>query len=119
YERVVASTRAALNEDANFYGRSESLQRNVPPMLKEFSSATDAFIRMTAALSQADDAPEAAESFRASGEHARELSFRLWSTIDAELDELLAHRIDAFKARRVRGLSLTALAVLSAIGFMA
>ena len=38
--------------------------------------------------------------------------------MDTELDGLLVHRIDYFKTRRVRSLSLTAFAALAAIGFV-
>jgi len=35
-DRTVSSAQTALNEDANFYGTSESLHRRIPPALQEF-----------------------------------------------------------------------------------
>lgn len=117
-DRIVTSTRTALNEDVNFYGISESLQRNIPPSLDEFSAATGEFIRMTSTLSQSDHAPDSAQNFLAAGERARKASFRLWSAMDKELDGLLVRRIDYFKTRRTKSLSLTGFAALAAIGFV-
>jgi PAS domain S-box-containing protein len=117
-DRVVASTRTALNEDVNFYGQSESLQRKIPPLLDDFVAATEEFIRMTSALSHSDRAPEVSDAFHAAGERARGASFRLWSAMDQELDGLLVRRIDHFKTRRAASLGLTALAALAAIGLV-
>jgi PAS domain S-box-containing protein len=118
-DRVLSSVRTSLNEDRNFNGRSESLQRSIPPILDEFSAATEAFIQMTLTLSRADSvSPETANAFHAAGERAQEVSFRLWNALDKELDVLLAARIDSFKTRRARSLILTALAALAACGLV-
>jgi signal transduction histidine kinase len=117
-DRVMTSTKTALNEDVNFYGRSESLQRNIPPALDEFAAVADEFIRMTLVLSQSDHALGTADAYRAAGERARRASFRLWNSIEKELDGLLAHRIEYFESQRTRSLILTAFAVLAALGLV-
>jgi PAS domain S-box-containing protein len=117
--RVLASVNTSLNENRNSDRRSESLQRTIPPLLDEFSAATQAFIEMTATLSVGDSvSPETARAFRAAGERAQEVSFRFWKALDRELDVLLAARIDAFKTRRGRSLILTALAAAGAFGLV-
>jgi signal transduction histidine kinase len=117
-DRVVTSTRTALNEDQNFYGRSESLQRNIPPLLAEFANAADTFIAAIAALDETDHSAETLDRFRAAGELARRASFTLWRAADQELDVLLAHRIQYYRARRASSLILTAFAITAAVGFV-
>jgi methyl-accepting chemotaxis protein len=49
-DRVSGSVHTALNEDANFYGTSESLQRKMPPGVDAYATATRAFVEMTLRL---------------------------------------------------------------------
>jgi hypothetical protein len=50
-------TPPALNEDQNFYGRSDSLQRSVLPALEQFIAAADAFITLTARAAETASPP--------------------------------------------------------------
>jgi two-component system NtrC family sensor kinase len=117
-DRVVSSTRTSLNEDANFYGSSESLIRNSPGLLDEFSSAAEAFIDATVRLSEADDVEDGMIELHAVGERARHASFTLWNVANDELDVLLQRRIDHYTSRRAWSLTVVALAVLAAVGFV-
>ncbi len=45
-DRVNASAQTALNEDANFYGISPSLQKRLPPLLQSNAAAVEAFIQL-------------------------------------------------------------------------
>ena len=117
-DRIVSSTRTALNEDPNFYGRSDSLQRNVPPALDRFAKAADAFIELTAHAAFTTHSEQDARELREAGERVRRASFELWKVADRELDVLLQTRIEYYEYRRLRSLSLTAMAVMAAIGLV-
>ncbi|MBC8001072.1 MAG: PAS domain S-box protein, partial [Opitutaceae bacterium] len=118
-DRVVASAQTALNEDANFYGLSDSMHRRIPPALKEFTAAAEEFIRLTASLGEADHAGRPSQEYLEAGSRARDASFALWRIADGELDELLSKRIHYYRARRDRSLILTAFALMAAISFVA
>ena len=117
-DRVVGSTRAALTEDVNFYGTSPSLQRRVPPALKEFSSAAENFIGLVSQLGEAGRPAMAPAEFVAAGARARQASFALWKVATQESDVLLETRIDYYRNRRARSLVLTALALTAAVSFV-
>lgn len=117
-DRVNDSTRTALTEDANFYGTSETLQRRVPPLLKEFSEASDTFIRLVSKLSETDHPAVTTTDFLAAGTRARAASFALWKVADEEVDGLLTRRIDYYRGRRARSLIITALALTAAVSFV-
>jgi len=118
-DRVIGSTHTALNEDANFYGTSESLHRRVPPVLQEFTAAAETFIEMTSRLSRTDGPNISAADFIAAGTRARTASFALWRTSDEELGVLLSSRIHYYQVRRAKSLILTGLALVAAISFVA
>lgn len=118
-DRVIGSTRTALNEDSNFYGASESFQRRIPPVLEEFSNAARSFIELVAAAGRSEEAKPASAEFLKAGFKARELSFKLWKTSDEELGVLLKKRIHYYQSRRTRSLSLTGLALVAAVLFVA
>lgn len=116
--RVVGSARTALNEDANFYGTSPSLQKRLPPPLRELSESAESFIGLLQRLSGEEIPAVPQGEFMAAGLRAREASFALWKIADEELDVLLGARIDYYRARRARSLLLTAFALVAAIGFV-
>jgi signal transduction histidine kinase/CheY-like chemotaxis protein/HPt (histidine-containing phosphotransfer) domain-containing protein len=117
-DRIVGSTHTALMEDQNFYGPSESLQRNVPPLLAEFTQASQEFIDLTQRLAASDGLQTQPEEFLAAGAKARQASFDLWKTADDQLDVLLGSRIAHFRSRRAKSLCLSALAFAAAISFV-
>src|SRR5262245_621640 len=65
--RVVNSTQTALNEDQNFYGASDSLQRRLPAALEEFNQAAQQFIELTVHLSEAEQPALTPAQFLAAG----------------------------------------------------
>jgi PAS domain S-box-containing protein len=117
-DRIVGSTQTALNEDANFYGVCESLQKRVRPALAEFQKKAEAFIEVTKGLSDRETAGVTALQFAAVGMQAHTESFRLWKTAKEELNGLLDKRIHYYRMRRARSLFLTALALMAAVGFV-
>ena len=112
-DRIVGSTRTALNEDDKFYGVRLALQTNVPPALTEFSTAATEFIRLMTQLAESERTVVTAEQFLAAGAKARAASFRFWHTARRELDGLLQERIGHYTRARSRAVALVAFALLA------
>ncbi len=109
-DRVNASTRTSLNEDRNFHGVSESLQRRVPPLLTEYFTATETFLRLLQKV--LDSGTVTPEEFVRYGTRVRLASFRLWDVSAAELDTLIQRRIEHLQHVRFLGGSATAATLL-------
>src|SRR5262249_24310940 len=103
-DRISSSLQTALNEDANFYGRSDTLQAKAPPALQDYRNDTETFIKLTKPLVDAESVDVTAEEYLEAGNQARATSFKLWRMADEELDKLLQKRIEAYQHNR--GLSL-------------
>jgi methyl-accepting chemotaxis protein len=109
-DRIDADVQTALNEDANFYGRSPSLQSDLPPALKNYDDAVAGLLEVVT-QSTTDSASFNAQAFSVAATKAREASFHLWSTAAKELDVLLDKRIQHYEKSRAVSLGLTALAM--------
>jgi PAS domain S-box-containing protein len=117
-DRIVGSMQTALNEDANFYGVSETFQRRVRPALAEFQKKAQAFIDVTKGLSDRETAGISPLQFAAAAMQAHSESFKFWTIAREELDGLLDKRMHHYRIRRARSLILTGLALLAAVGFV-
>jgi len=117
-DRTAGSVQTALNEDANFYGVSPSLQRRVPAALNDYVHSANFFINLTSHLQQAETNQISAEDYLQAGRQARRASFRLWSVASEEIDHLLDARMAWYKARRTKSLMVTACALLAAVSFV-
>jgi methyl-accepting chemotaxis protein len=113
-DRIVADGETSLNEDANFYGPSESLARTLTPALGAYASATTGFV---AALDDAVKKRGRADFGPAltSGIAAQTASVHLWRTAAAELDTLLQLRIRHYQSARLRALGVSGLAWAGAL----
>jgi len=109
--RVRASISTALIEDANCYGTSESLQRNMPRALDRYVADTEAFVQLIVHAAEPDAARVTPDEFEAAGNRARDASFSLWNTAVEELNQLLETRIAAYERNRIVALALTAVAL--------
>ena len=113
-DRIVADAETSLNEDANFYGASETLSRSLRPALATYAGATTAFVdALDAAVKKrgkADFAPAVA-----AGIASQQASFGLWRAAAGELDTLLQLRIRHYEAARLRALGVTGLAWAGAL----
>ena len=90
--RVKSSLATSLNEDANFYGVSPTLAKGIGPANEEFLRTTADFIALVRRA--AGEQPDLdAAAFVAAGLKARDASFSLWNKSVAELDKLLATRV--------------------------
>ena len=117
--RIVASTESALNEDANYYQTSPSLQARVPAALKSYVAATDALIRLASQVAESQSSNVSDKEFLAAGAKAQDESFRYWLVMDTELDGLLTNRINYYVNHRTKGLIVAACALLAALTFVA
>jgi methyl-accepting chemotaxis protein len=113
-DRVAGDAQTSLNEDPNFYGTSESLQRKLPPAVKDYVEASEAFRALVARIATEDAPGVTPEALEGAGARAREASFALWRTAADELDLLLDHRVGAYRNDRTKGLILTAVVSLLA-----
>ncbi len=116
--RIANSIQTSLREDPNFYGTNESLQKRVPPALKEYSAAAVEFIRLTRRFVDSEDPGISADEYLAAGRKARDASFTLWRIAAEELDALLQSRIEAYQFRRAKSLLVAIGALLAAVGFV-
>ena len=112
YSRILADTQTALNEDPNFYGTSPSLAPRLTAGLENYKAATEPFIAMLNNISAG--AAISHDEFMATGEKALDAAFRYWEVCAAELDVLLAVRIDDYKTKRTTMLLATGLALVLA-----
>ncbi|MEY4190657.1 MAG: hypothetical protein RIR17_1393 [Planctomycetota bacterium] len=109
-DRVMSSLETAMNEDNNFYGKSESLHKNIPGPMEKFKKSGDNFIKLLGTLKDANLSMVNPQVIQA-GNEALEDSFGLWDVCSSELEVLLDKRINKFKNDRLYSLLLSALAL--------
>ena len=109
-DRIFASIETALNEDNNFYGKSESLHKNIPSPTEKLKKSTDNFVKLLANI-KPEQFTKADLKILEAGSEALEDSFILWDICSIELEELLNKRIAKFKYDRFYSLLLSALAL--------
>jgi len=116
-DRIVVDVQTGLNEDAGFYGISESLQRNLPPAVKDYEAANEKLLAVLDRLVKSGPRGDLAE-LCATAAIAREASFRLWRAAVPELDNLLKARVKDRERAQSLGLIATG-AALSLSGLFA
>lgn len=109
-DRVMSSLETAMNEDNNFYGKSESLHKNIPAPMEKFKKSGDNFIKLLGTLKDANLSMVNPQVIQV-GNEALEDSFGLWDVCSSELEVLLDKRINKFKNDRLYSLLLSALAL--------
>ncbi|NUN06952.1 MAG: methyl-accepting chemotaxis protein [Bdellovibrio sp.] len=113
--RVIADSQTSINEDGNFYGASESLQKNIPATVAELKNKIENFVQLLTTLSKGGKVDE--ETFTRAGMAALDQAFTTWHSTVQELDHLIAVRVDNLANGRVRSLFFAGLALLLAILF--
>lgn len=93
-DRVTADMQTVINEDGNFGGISESLQKTLPPMTAELASSLDPIIKSVEHILTAPAITEDPVHFSRLAEVAYDKSFSFWKASAHELDQLLAVRIE-------------------------
>src|SRR5262249_28339404 len=81
-DRVASSIQTSLREDPNFYGVNQSLQQRMPPALKDYTTAMEAFIGLTKRFQSSEAVNVNATEYLAAGARARDASFKLWRIAD-------------------------------------
>ncbi|NBR07179.1 MAG: hypothetical protein EBT92_15635, partial [Planctomycetes bacterium] len=109
-DRIFSSIDTALIEDNNFYGKSESLQKNLNVPLEKFKKSAGNFNKLLSSL-KPEQLNKADPKILEAGNEALEDSFSLWETCSAELHVLLELRIVKFQKDRLSSLMLSALAL--------
>ena len=116
-DRVTGDIQTVLNEDANFFGERESLQKGIPAPTAAYSSAVDSFARLTSDLAAPGAVTQDAEAYLAAGKKARDAAYTLWTIGAAELDGLLEARIQHFQSERMQRLAISGLVLSLSIAF--
>ena len=109
-DRIFASIETALNEDNNFYGKSETLHKNLPSPTEKLKKSTDNFVKLLTNI-KPEQFTKADPKILEAGNDCLEDSFTLWDICSNELEELLNKRIAKFKYDRFYSLLLSALAL--------
>ena len=109
-DRIFASIETSMNEDNNFYGKSESLHKNLPAPTEKLKKNTDNFVKLLLNL-KPEQLIKADPKILEAGNDCLEDSFSLWDACSAELEELLNKRITKFKYDRFYSILLSALAL--------
>jgi methyl-accepting chemotaxis protein len=108
--RIVSSTRTALNEDQNFYGISPTMQ-NVESALDDYISAMDGLATLLDEIASGDNTTVSPKDYESAMEAGIDSSFQLWKVAAQELDTLLSIRVSDYESQRLWALMLTALAL--------
>ncbi len=109
-DRIFASIETALNEDNNFYGKSETLHKNLPSPTEKLKKSTDNFVKLLTNI-KPEQFTKADPKILEAGNDCLEDSFTLWDICSIELEELLNKRIAKFKYDRFYSILLSALAL--------
>lgn len=110
--RVLSSLATSFNEDANFYGRSPTLER-VKPVQSEYQAANTALATWLREVSTGNRSLLWSE-FLGIYQNARKLSFDLWTSAVDELNVLLDTRINHYKQQRLLSLGGSGIALFIA-----
>ena len=114
-ERTIASVGVALNEDANFYGKSETLQTAIKPRLDAYVRASQRVIDELESIAKGTTESKDTKALSSAALEASRESFDLWRTSAEELDILLKKRITYFRTYMNAALGLSGLALAIAV----
>ncbi len=114
---ITGDLQTSINEDKNFGGVSESLQKNIPAASKKYQAANQSFLDLITQAVEGKNVPEA-DAFETAGLAARAESFALWKTSANELDVLLATRLAGYKHQRAMSFGGIIGALLLVCGFI-
>jgi hypothetical protein len=116
FPKALSDIETSLNEDANFYGLTESLQKSVPPALATYRNAGIQFHNLMEKISFTQDLPER-EEFLTAGASYLESSYQLWDVAADQLDVLLQQRISVLSNERLVNLAIVLLVLVVSCGF--
>ena len=108
-DRNAGDIQTCLNEDQNFYGVSETLQKNLPGAAKDYADTNEALLAVLKRMSDPHANAVTENGFSNATSHAREASFKLWDVAVTELDALLDKRIEHYVQLRRQAVVATIL----------
>jgi hypothetical protein len=111
--RTQADTQVVLNEDKNFYGVSDTLQKEWPKTIEEYAAASTALEEALAGVGSGGTLPVA--KFTELARKLNTVSFATWQNSVDELDTLLTARIKAFEQKRLVYISMALVALAAAV----
>ena len=117
-DRITADLETVLNEDSNFYGVSETLQRNIPNLAANYAQAAEAFNKLTSGLAASSAVTMESAAYLVAGKQVRDASYALWKGGVQELDVLLEKRIVHYEKLRTIEILLTAISLIVSAGFV-
>ncbi len=110
--RITGSAGTALNEDANFYGVSQSLQANLPTVMRSYEEANNSLLALMDETAKGRPTGVRPEALARAVGLARKRSLELWEMASRELDVLLETRVAHSRKGRLFALALTFIALL-------
>ncbi len=116
YDRIHADVQTALNEDANFYGTSDTLQKNLPSVETDYTAAAGDFLKLLEQIAGAEKPPVTPTAFEEAVVKTRTAGAKLWTVALEEMDRMLTIRIDSYKQHRQTAIGSMVLAVVLIAG---
>ncbi len=114
-DKIKSDFQTALNEDSNFNGKSETLEKNLSPAHANFVKSNGEFV---ATLNEiASGRLVSVEKFVQSSNHALASSFDYWDVASAELQTLLSNRVRLIQRSKIISGLLSLVAIVLSIGF--
>ena len=110
YERIKGDFQTVRNEDANFFGKSASIESTLAPMNEKFLAKYKAFVDVVNQI--AAGKAVSPELFVETSDQAFNASFEYWDASADELDKLLTVRIGSLRKRQIN------LGVISILGLI-
>lgn len=113
-DRFAGDVQTALNEDANFFGPSPSLQADAANATKATVAKVDSLIALLQSIQTSNGSkfPVAVDEFLTTSEAAYNESFAYWDFMASELDKLLVTRIQSFERDKTRNLAASFIVLL-------
>ena len=107
FDRNSSNFQTSLNEDQTFYGTSDTLQKNIPPVIREYAEATQSLLTIMSKMAGPSGSAVPSSEFLAAVDRARGSSFKLWDVSVVELDHLLEKRMEHYSRLRSGALAVT------------
>lgn len=111
--RITGDFQTVLNEDANFYGKSPSLEANLNPAHQKFVSAYEELIKSVEALAKGQ--PVEISQFNQVSDKALAASFDYWDVAVSEMDQFLTIRVSTYQNMKFKALIWSVLGMLVAL----
>jgi methyl-accepting chemotaxis protein len=113
-DRVSGDNQTAINEDQNFHGPNESMQKKLPVAISDLTNAIDPLIKILHSIGISKEVNVKADDFLTIANQALSASFQAWPIYADELDRLLDLRMAKIKEDVIWSISMGLLALILA-----